>query len=253
MNIEIKDFFLTYYNKEKHQIRGTLRIYVKELKLIILGVNVFCKRELSLSPHYPENFKIERIEPSDEFSVWERQKELIKRTVCKGASDDEFLLFLHVAKKTGLDPLLRQIYSVPRGNQRTIQTSIDGLRLIACRTGEYMPGKESTFSYDSNGGLLSATAYVKKSDKNGNWHEISHTILYEEFASPTNFWKKMPHQMLSKCAEAACLRKAFPDCQKIYLEEEPNIDFEEKKEEFDQEAKQDSSEIKNCPNPTYCI
>ena len=147
---------------------------------------------------------------------------LLKQTVCKGSSDNEFELFLHVCKRTGLDPFMKQIYSIPRGGQRTIQTAIDGFRLIAERTGRYAPGKESTYVYDDKGNLFSATSYVKKMTPDGTWHEISASAIFNEYC-PGNgtFWKKMPHVMLAKCAEAIALRKAFPaELAGIYSKEE---------------------------------
>lgn len=147
--------------------------------------------------------------------------QLIKNTVCKGASDEELKLFLHVCVKTGLNPFMKQIYSVPRGGQRTIQVGIDGYRLIAERTNRYAPGREPIFTYDSNGTLLSATAYIKKQTPDSSWHEVSATAFMNEYRVDSPFWKKMPHAQLSKCAESLALRKAFPsELSGIYTQEE---------------------------------
>ncbi len=158
------------------------------------------------------------------------KKELLKRTICKGATDDELELFTHACNRTKLDPFMRQIYAVKRWQDgkevMTIQTGIDGYRLIADRTGKYMPGKDCTFTY-KDGKVFSATAYVKKKDDQGNWHEISHTAYWDEYAakkkdgSLMTMWRDKPHIMLGKCAEAAALRKAFPaDLSGIYTKEE---------------------------------
>lgn len=156
--------------------------------------------------------------------------QLLKDTVCKGASDAELQLFLHVCVRTGLDPFMKQIYSIPRKNKkpdgsyetvRTIQTSIDGLRLIAERTCKYAPGKEPVYVYDSNGRLFSATSFVKKMTADGTWHDVSSTAFNAEFNPGNSFWNKMPHLMLAKVAEASALKKAFPaEMSGVYSDDE---------------------------------
>lgn len=147
---------------------------------------------------------------------------LIKRTVCVGASDDELKLFLHVCTKTGLDPFMKQIYAIKRAGKMCIQTSIDGFRLIADRTGCYAPGRETQFVSDDNGNLLSCTAYIRKKTTDGTWHEVSGTAYWSEFNPGNNtFWGKMPRVMLSKCAEAIALRRAFPaELSSVYTNDE---------------------------------
>jgi hypothetical protein len=116
---------------------------------------------------------------------------------------------------------MKQIYSIPRGGQRTIQISIDGFRVLAERSGKYAPGKEPTFTYDKDNKLLSATAYVKKQSKDGTWHEVSACAYFDEYSVGTPFWKKMPHNQLAKCAESLALRKAFPaELAGLYSNEE---------------------------------
>jgi len=161
------------------------------------------------------------------------QVNLIKNTVARGTTNDELQLFLYTAKRTGLDPLLKQIHAVKRFDSRegreimAIQTGIDGYRLIADRTGDYAPGKEPTYTEDAQGNLVSATAYVKKRTKDGEWHEVAATAYYSEYAQttkdgkPTRMWAKMPHVMLAKCAESLALRRAFPaEMSGLYTSEE---------------------------------
>lgn len=151
----------------------------------------------------------------------EKQIELIKNSICKGATDEELQFFLMACKRTRLDPFAKQIHSVPRGGQRTIQTSVDGFRLIADRSGMYAPGKEPTFTYDKHGNLESSTAYVMKQTKDGTWHQISANAHYVEYNAGSPLWKKMPRAMLSKCAECLALRKAFPaEMSGLYGKEE---------------------------------
>lgn len=148
---------------------------------------------------------------------------LIKETIARGASDDELMLFLHLAQRSGLDPFSRQIYLIERQanikgqwvTTRQPQTGIDGLRLIADRTERYAPGHEPSFGYGPDGQLDTATSYVKKWVR-GEWHEVAATAHYREYmqsksdGKPTKMWAEKPHIMLAKCAEALALRRAFP-------------------------------------------
>ncbi len=146
----------------------------------------------------------------------EEKVDLIKRMFCKGATDDELNLFIHTCQRTGLDPCMKQIYAVKRktrdGEVMTIQTGIDGLRLIADRSGKYCPGKETTFVYDANKKLVSATSYIKKMTPDGVWHEVSATAFLSEYKPKytNDFWDNKPHIMLAKCSETIALKKAFP-------------------------------------------
>lgn len=165
----------------------------------------------------------------------------LKNSICKGLTDSEFKIFVMACNKAQLDPFSRQIHAVKRksklpsggwGETMTVQTGIDGYRLIADRTGKYSPGREPTYVYDAEGKLLSSTAYVKKMTLDGTWHEVAATAFFSEYCqyttdfrsgerTPSSFWAKNPHGQLAKCAESLAIRKAFPnDTSGIYTSEE---------------------------------
>ncbi len=170
-----------------------------------------------------------------------RQIEIIKNSICRGVSDDEFEIFLMACEKTGLDPFMKQIYAVKRKCKTdtgawvdimTIQTGIDGYRVIAERTSCYAPGAEPTYTYKENGSLESASAYVKKQTKDGTWHIVSACAYMDEYLQTYHdkstgqqkakgMWGTMPRTMLAKCAESIALRKAFPaEMSGLYTKEE---------------------------------
>lgn len=173
------------------------------------------------------------VKHESESQDWDNRLEIWSRTYMKGASPDEISLFANVCKRTGLSPEMKQIYPVPRWDSKlgknvfSFQTSIDGFRLIAERTGRYAPGKQADYVYNDKNEVISATAYVKKCTQDGTWHEVAVTAFYDEYVqktkdgNPTQFWDRMPHVMLAKCAESLALRKAFPaELSGLYTQEE---------------------------------
>src|SRR5665213_1853399 len=162
--------------------------------------------------------------------------DLLKNMFFKNSTNEEFELFVHACNRTKLDPFMKQIHAIRRKTNgvetMTIQTGIDGYRLIAERTGKYSPGREPVFQYDNEGRIICATSFVKKMTEDGTWHEVGATAFMSEYAVSyrdfktgqqvlSAFWLKMGHTMLAKCAEALALRKAFPaDLSGIYTTEE---------------------------------
>jgi phage recombination protein Bet len=164
----------------------------------------------------------------------------LKNSYCKDLTDSELKIFLMACSKTRLDPFMKQIYAVKRNTWAngqstavmTIQTGIDGYRLIAERTHRYCPGSEPTYEYDNQGKLISATSYIKKQTHDNTWHVVSASAHFDEYCQyytdkknnqrrPMGLWGTMPRVMLAKCAESLALRKAFPsELTGIYTDEE---------------------------------
>lgn len=163
----------------------------------------------------------------DAFHGLDREKiDLLKSTICKGASDNELQLFLIVAKSAGLDPFFKQIYALPIGGKFVNVVSIDGLRLLADRTNKYLPGADTKYTYDEQGKLFSAEAFVSKFSQ-GGWHQRSVSVKWKEYCPvdsynrPKGLWATKPETMLSKVAEPHCLRKCFPaEMRGLYTQEE---------------------------------
>jgi phage recombination protein Bet len=152
----------------------------------------------------------------------ERQVAIIKDQIAKGASDEELSYFLEVCRLTGLNPLQKQIYAVMRwsdGKQRmTIQTGIDGYRLLAARSHELAGIDDAVYDRDDNEHPNRATVTVyRKPQLHGERVAYTATARWSEYVQTTKDGAsrrpcglKMPYLMLAKCAEALALRKAFP-------------------------------------------
>ena len=171
-------------------------------------------------------------------SGWDREQiDLIKRTVAKGTTDDEFAMFLHYCQQSGLDPLRSQAHCIVRDytdrsgkKNRDVQmmTGIDGFRSRAERFPDYRGCQsgvvfaDDEFSIDYGEGRVNHIArYPRKSkDPIGAWCVVRregripyvHWIDWLELYDQRSFaHKKMPEIMARKTTEAQALRHEFPE------------------------------------------
>lgn len=160
---------------------------------------------------------------------------LIKNTICKGATDNELRLFLYQTTRARLDPFARQIYWIKGKDGRAFTlVSIDGLRLVAKRSGDYA-GQVGPEWCNANGSWHNVwledgppfAARVGALSKANPTQPFWGVARFQSYA-PHNRdgqlygnWKSMPDVMIAKCAEALALRKAFPqDLSGLYSGDE---------------------------------
>ena len=172
---------------------------------------------------------------SDQEFWSEKQIAALRQLGVDRASNGDLAVFMHVAQRTGLDPFARQIYMIERQGKQTIQTGIDGFRLVARRAvdrageslsisgGEWCgPDGQWQDAWLAQDPPAAARVVVKRGG-----HEFVGVALFREYAQTKRDgglmaqWATRPAGMLAKCAEALALRKAFPlDLAGIYSDDE---------------------------------
>ena len=168
----------------------------------------------------------------------------------QNASQGDLAVFFHQVQRTGLDPFARQIYMIGR-NQKTpagwetkytIQTGIDGFRLIARRAAERSHeafgepetlwcGEDGVWREVWLGSEPPKGAKVVVQRGGGSFTGVATLSEYagrKKDGSLTSMWASKPALMLAKCAEALALRKAFPqDLSGLYTEDEMHDDVQD--------------------------
>jgi phage recombination protein Bet len=169
----------------------------------------------------------------------DERRALVRRTICpKGISEDEFLLFMEQCQRSGLDPLLKEAFCVPRRmnigsrekpnwvTKHEFQPSEAGMLTRAERMPDFK-GVQASAVYAGDHILIRQGKGEVEHEFNpakregalvGAWARVVRdgkvpTVIWLDFAAyaqATPLWGKMPATMIEKCARAGGLRKAYP-------------------------------------------
>ncbi|MGR6521874.1 phage recombination protein Bet [Rhodococcus erythropolis] len=178
-----------------------------------------------------------------------KQVAALKQIGVDKATEGDLMVFFHQCQRTGLDPFARQIYMIGRNSKEwdpqtrkeswttkyTIQTGIDGFRLIARRA---VNNARGTFGYEDTlwcgedgqwtdvwlrSGPPSAAkvTVVRDGSRYPAVALMSEYVGTDKNGNATKMWREKGALMLAKCAEALALRKAFPqDLSGLYTSDE---------------------------------
>jgi len=159
--------------------------------------------------------------------------DLLRRDKCSKLTPDQFAVFMHAVNSYRLDPFSNQIHAVLRncneGTQQqpkwvtkmTVQTGIDGYRLIADRTKCYAGNDDPVFDDERAPKRATVTVYKIVGNIRCPFTASARWDQYYPGDRQGSMWKKMPPLMLGKVAEALALRKAFPaELSGLYTSEE---------------------------------
>lgn len=176
---------------------------------------------------------------SDQHDWTPEQAAALTQLGLEEATAADLKVFLHQSQRTGLDPFARQIYMIGRWDGRagkkkfTIQSSIDGLRIVAERHGQY--GGQVGPEWCGDDGVWRDVWVSKKPPTAArvgvvrkDWSQPTYAVaLFSEYAATKKdgnlepMWASKSALMIAKCAEALALRKAFPhDLSGIYTSDE---------------------------------
>src|SRR5690242_814102 len=143
-----------------------------------------------VTPSVAPAAELEVVEPAkivnDQLVLSRKHLSLIKEMMAKDATQPELELFIMMARRTRLDPLMKQLYFIKYGGKVSYVTSIDGYRIIAHRTGEFAGIDEPKYTKDASGNAHCSVTVYKMVQ--GVRCGFSATVKFSEYDTNANNW-----------------------------------------------------------------
>jgi len=164
--------------------------------------------------------------------ITKEQWRTLMKSLYPGADSSSVLMVIDYCKSRKLDPMKKPCHIVPMrvkdsrsGNYEwrdVVMPGVYELRTTAMRTGEYMGHSKPEYGPPVEYAGVTAPEYCELEIY--RWHPGSKTkiafpvrvyfresVATDKNGNANQRWAKAPIQMLTKCAESAGLREAFPD------------------------------------------
>lgn len=159
------------------------------------------------------------------FTFTDEQKALLRNTYAKGATEDEFALYLQLASTYGLDPFAREIWCIKlkASDPALIMTSRDGylriaqrdpnfvgLHAAAVREGDHFEFEPATGNVvhkfgAKRGSLIGAWAIAKHKLR----EPVARFVSITEYNKGSGAWATYASAMIEKVAETIVLKRQF--------------------------------------------
>lgn len=154
------------------------------------------------------------------------------KTVRMYAPSGIMAAFIAACRRTGLDPTAKQIYAAQMGGKWTVLIGIDGMRLVAQRSGEYDGQDPIEWQATEDGPWTTVppkqpfSARIRIYRK-GISRPLEQTVTWAEFGGAKGNWDKRPSHMLGIRVESHGFRRLYPmELSGLYTPEDFEADGE---------------------------
>lgn len=156
----------------------------------------------------------------------------LKNSFYPGAKDESIEMVIAYCRAAGLDPMTKPVHIVPMNVKKpgsrdyewrdVVMPGIELYRIKADRSGKYAGQDDAVFGPDVERWNMTFPQWCKitvyKMVEGSRVPYSAKVFWLESYATqgkdsdaPNAMWRKRPYGQIEKCAEAAALRKAFPE------------------------------------------